>query len=146
GDTYAIFKSRLTGALPAYRGVGPIRSDDGGATWHSEPTATGSPELAGKAFFALAVDPSNRENVVGATSEGLYQRAVTAAGPQWVMRQAGVYSSVAVASSNGTIRFFAGEWGNQVLQSSDGSTWNALGTGFPAQDLGRIAVATQPGN
>ena len=70
GDTYSMFTKRLVNALPAYRGVGPIRSDDGGTTWKSEATAAGSPELAGQAFFALAVDPSDRENVVGATSEG----------------------------------------------------------------------------
>jgi hypothetical protein len=32
GDTYTLFRSRITHALPAYRGIGPIRSDDGGAT------------------------------------------------------------------------------------------------------------------
>jgi hypothetical protein len=56
GDTYAIFKNRILNALPAYRGVGPIRSDDGGVTWQSEPAAADSTDLAGKAFFALAVD------------------------------------------------------------------------------------------
>jgi hypothetical protein len=79
GDTYAMFKNRLVNAMPASRGVGPIRSDHGGSTWKSEATAAGSPELAGQAFFALAGDPSNRENVVGATSEGLYQRVAAAA-------------------------------------------------------------------
>jgi hypothetical protein len=43
GDTDAIFNSRLVDALPCYRGVGPIRSDDGGATWNSEPS---NPSLA----------------------------------------------------------------------------------------------------
>src|SRR6266571_3553477 len=53
GDTDDIFKRRLTGALPSYRGVGPIRSDNGGLTWVSE---VSTPSLAGKAFYALAVD------------------------------------------------------------------------------------------
>ncbi|HEV3408875.1 MAG TPA: sialidase family protein, partial [Chthoniobacterales bacterium] len=74
GDTHAMFSNRILNALPAYRGIGPIRSDDGGATWQVEPTAAGSPSLAGKAFFALAVDPANRENVIAATTDGLYQR------------------------------------------------------------------------
>ena len=82
GDTYSMFKNRLVNALPAYRGVGPIRSDDGGATWKAEETATGSPDLAGQAFFALAVDTGNRENVVGATSQGLYQRVAGAIEPR----------------------------------------------------------------
>lgn len=144
GDTYAIFKNRILNALPAYRGVGPIRSDDGGATWQSEPAAAGSTDLAGKAFFALAVDPTNRENVVGATSEGLYQRTVDEAGnAQWTLRRPGVHPTVTVSSKNGAVQFFAAEWGRQVLQSSDGTNWNAVGTGFPTGDVGRIAVATQ---
>ena len=65
GDTLQLFRSRVTRALPSYRGVGVIRSDDGGMNWVSEPS---SPELAGEAFFALALDPSNRENVVAATT------------------------------------------------------------------------------
>src|SRR6185503_3233738 len=59
GDTDALFGFRLTNALPAYRGIGPIRSDDGGQMWVSEPTAAASPSLAGRAFFGLAVDPAN---------------------------------------------------------------------------------------
>jgi hypothetical protein len=147
GDTYAIFRNRILNALPAYRGVGPIRSDDGGSTWKSEPTAAGSPELAGKAFFALAVDPTNRENVVGATSEGLYQRVVGAGGgAEWMIRRTGVHSSVTVAAKSGAVQFFAAEWGGKVWRSSDGSNWASVGTGFPTSDVGRIAVASQQGD
>jgi hypothetical protein len=144
GDTYAMFKNRLVNALPAYRGVGPIRSDDGGSTWKSEATAAGSPELAGQAFFALAVDPSNRENVVGATSEGLYQRVAAAAGTaQWIQRRKGVYCSVRSTLKDGTVQFFAADWGGEVWHSSDGAAWAAAGTGFPEADVGRIALAVQ---
>jgi hypothetical protein len=65
GDTHQIFQHRIVNALLAYRGIGPIRSDDGGASWTTEATAADSPPLAGEAFFALAVDPQNREHVVG---------------------------------------------------------------------------------
>ena len=30
GDTLQLFRARVTGALPAYRGVGVLRTDDGG--------------------------------------------------------------------------------------------------------------------
>ena len=143
GDTWAIFAQRVTNALPAYRGIGPIRSDDGGMTWVSERTAAGSPALAGKAFFALAVDPRNRDNVVGATTEGLYQRSGAA---QWSRRRTGVHSSVVVASRAGTTRFFAAEWGRGVYESTDGARWTPLGTGFPATGVGRIALAVQAAN
>ena len=76
GDTHGMFENRIVNALPAYRGIGPICSDDGGATWVRESTANGSPSLAGKAFFALAVDPANRENVVAATTEGFFTAAL----------------------------------------------------------------------
>jgi hypothetical protein len=146
GDTYALFSDRIVNALPAYRGIGPIRSDDGGATWISEPTANGSPQLAGKAFFALAVDPANAENVVGATSEGLYQRVSGGSGPEWVMRRPGAHSSVVIASAGGTTRFFAAEWGQRVFESADGAGWSAIGSGFPTTSVGRIALGVQANN
>jgi photosystem II stability/assembly factor-like uncharacterized protein len=147
GDTYAIFRQRITNALPAYRGIGPIRSDDGGATWITEAAAAGSPTLAGKAFFALALDPNHAESVIAATTEGLYQRAIGAAGkPLWTQRRPGVHSSVVATSTAGVTRFFCAEWAKGVFQSQDGSNWAAVGSGFPTGDVGRIALAVQPGN
>jgi len=147
GDTHQIFRSRIVNALPAYRGIGPIRTDNGGATWETEPTATGSPELAGEAFFALAVDPRNRENVLGATTKGLYQRVPkTSVQFEWVIRQPGVHSSVVVASVGGMTHFFAAEWGKGVFHSTDGDTWTPLGTGFPTNNMGRIAIGVQTDN
>ncbi len=147
GDTHALFSSRIVNSLPAYRGIGPIRSDDGGATWVVENTAPGSPGLAGKAFFALAVDPTNRENVIAATTDGLYQRTIGAGGkPSWVRRRPGVHSSVAVTSSTSSTRFFAAEWGKGVFQSPNGQTWSALAANFPTAQVGRIALGVQPNN
>jgi hypothetical protein len=146
GDTHQIFRARVVNALPAYRGIGPIRTDDGGATWTTEPTAAGSPGLAGEAFFALAVDPANRENVVGATTSGLYQRVPAVGGGfEWVRRRPGVHSSVVVATgAGGGTRFFAAEWGAGVVHSADGATWTATGSAFPATGVGRIALGGQP--
>ena len=140
GNTNHLFSSRIVNSLPAYRGVGPLRSDDGGSTWNLEPSAAGSPSLAGKAFFALAVDPANRENVVGATNNGLYQRVPKAGGgAEWVKRRNGIHSSV-VASASGATKFFAAEWGKGVYQSGNGTNWSLLGSGFPSGDLGRIGL------
>jgi hypothetical protein len=144
GETHEIFRSRIVNALPAYRGIGPIRTDDGGDTWVTERTAAGSKELAGEAFFALAVDPGQRENVVAATTAGLYQRTIRVDGTvEWVSRRAGVHSSVIAAASGGASRFFAAEWGNGVWTSTDGQTWSAAGTGFPTNGVGRISLAAQ---
>jgi hypothetical protein len=147
GDTHAMFENRIVHALPAYRGIGPIRSDDGGETWVRESTADGSPSLAGKACFALAVDPANRENVVAATTEGLYQRVRTADGdPEWVQRRPGVHSSVQVTFADGATHFFAAGWGRGVFRSSDGSHWSPVSTDFPTANVGRIALGVQPDN
>jgi hypothetical protein len=145
GDTHQLFGVRIINALPAYRGIGPIRSDDGGQTWVTERTATGSPDLAGKAFFALAVNPSNRENVVAATSDGLYQRVpVAGGGHEWRQRRSGVHSSVVVARSGSTVRFFAAKWGGGVFHSANGTNWTATGNGFPTTNVGRIALGVRP--
>ncbi len=154
GDTYTLFNRRVVNALPAYRGIGPIRTDDGGQTWVTERTAAASPSLAGQAFFALAIDPGNRDNVVAATTQGLYQRVtLPGGGAEWV-RRAGtvpetpdaVYSSAAVATDGGVTRFFAAKWGVGVFHSTNGTTWSATGAGFPVVGVGRIALGVQPTN
>ena len=93
---------------------------------------------------ALAVWPGDRENVLGATTQGLYQRVRGARGAvTWARRREGVHSSVVAASHGGTARAFAAEWGRGVFHSSDGSAWARAGTGFPA-GAGRIALAVRP--
>ncbi len=145
GDTHSMFGSRVVNALPAYRGIGPIRTDDGGQTWVTEGTAAASPSLAGEAFFSLAVDPGNRDHVMGATTGGLYQRRIIQGSAEWVQCRSGVYCSVVVAAGGGVTRFFAAEWGVGVFQSTDGANWTKAGTGLPA-GLGRIALGVQPSN
>ena len=147
GDTDLMFRQnfRVVHALPAYRGVGPLRSDDGGVKWILEDS---QPDLAGESFFALAVEPGNRENVVAATTNGLYRRVPATGGKfRWEQKRAGIYSSVVVASGNGTTRFIAAEWGKGVLQSTDGgNTWSSISSGFPSTGIGRIALAVQADN
>ncbi|HKQ75208.1 MAG TPA: hypothetical protein VJ810_16035 [Blastocatellia bacterium] len=150
GDTLQLFRSRITNSLPGYRGVGPIRSDDGGQNWESEPS---TPDLAGEAFFALAVDPRDRENVVGATTQGLYRRAPRAGGDfEWVRALNGVYSSVVVTSDGGATRFFSAKWGQSgstqgIFHSDDGGiTWAQCGNGFPTSNAGRISLGVQANN
>ncbi|HEY2196002.1 MAG TPA: hypothetical protein VGH76_27415 [Actinomycetospora sp.] len=143
GDTDALFSVRVTSALPSYRGVGPLRSDDGGGTWVTESTDPASPPLAGEAFFQLAVDPADRERVVAATTAGLYRREPDGAGGfRWVRKRSGVHPSVVVARSGGTTTFFAAAWGDKVYSSSDGATWTAVGTGFPTS-INRIGLAVR---
>jgi len=144
GDTDTIFRSRITHALPTYRGIGPIISEDGGDTWITEPSA---PSLAGFAFYELAVDPFNHENVVAATTNGLYQRTLNDSSPLWQQRRSGVYCSVVVSKSDPTITtFYAAAWGGPIYKSRDGLTWSIVGTNFPSSNVGRIAIGTQSDN
>jgi hypothetical protein len=148
GDTLQLFRVRVTSALPAYRGIGAIRSDDGGSSWTVEES---SPDLAGEAFFALAVDPNNRENVIGATTAGLYRR-VSASGGQfrWERVRDGVHAAVGATSSGSSTRFFCAVWGqngaaSNVMHSDDGGAiWLPTGSGFPTGNIGRIALGVQP--
>jgi len=149
GDTLQLFRRRVTSALPAYRGVGVIRSDDGGDNWVAEPSI---PDLSGEAFFDLAVDPRDGDNVMGATTIGLFHRVPVPGGQfQWKQARTGVHASVVVAAAAGApARFFAAEWGQKTAPSgafhSDdgGATWRPTGTGFPTNDVGRIALGVQP--
>ena len=134
--------SELVNALPCYKGVGPIRSDDGGATWNSEPSA---PSLAGYSFYQIAVDPADRDHCVAATTNGLYERIPASSGYQWQQRRTGVHSSVVATSSGGVTQWFAAAWGDKVYTSMNGTTWTALGTGFPT-GISRIALGVQPDN
>ncbi|MEK6225570.1 MAG: hypothetical protein AABM40_04660 [Chloroflexota bacterium] len=143
-DTFAFFASRVVTALPTYHGIGPVRSDTGGSTWVNEPTAAGSPTLAGCGFFELAVDPGDRENVVAATTVGLYRRESDGAGGyQWVQKRAGIHTSVVVCRSGGVTTFSAAAQGAGVFTSADGSTWTGVGTGFPATG-GRVSLGVRP--
>jgi photosystem II stability/assembly factor-like uncharacterized protein len=146
GDTDFMFRNgyRIVNALPAY-GVGPIKTDDAGTTWISEAS---NPDLSGQSFFGLAVDPTAPDNVLAATTNGLYRRVPAAGGNfQWLQQQQGTYCSVAVASATGTTRFLAAQWSGAVSHSTDhGQTWAPVGTGFPTANVGRIALGVDPGN
>ncbi len=145
-NTNRIFVGSGEGPGGAYFGVGPIVSVDGGVSWATEPTAPGSPELAGSAFYALAVDPGNPDRVVAATYAGLYRREPVGATFHWTRYQPGRWSSVVVARSGGVTTFYATPSNGPVQSSTDGATWAAAGGGFPNADVGRVGLAVQPNN
>lgn len=145
GDTFEIWSSRLTNALPSYHGIGAIRSDDGGKSWNVETTASGSSSLAGSAFYALAVDPADRENVIGATTVGLYRREpVGFGGYHWAQKQTGVYTSVMACGDSISTTLYAAQQRGPVSSSIDGGvTWTTAGTGFPSSAT-RITLGARP--
>ncbi|MDQ3983496.1 MAG: hypothetical protein M3271_12520, partial [Actinomycetota bacterium] len=142
GAVDELFASRLLSSLPAYRGVGPVVSSDGGGSWTSEPTDSAATSLAGGAFFALALDPADRERVVAATTFGLYRREPSGTGFQWTRKRTNKHTSVVACRTGTTTTFYAAEWGVGVFSSNDGDTWTAAGTGLPT--TGRITLAVRP--
>lgn len=147
-----IFVGTGEGASGAYFGVGPIRSDNGGVSWVTEPTAPGSSTLEGSAFYRLAMDPGDPDRLVGATRQGLYRREPDGSGAfHWAEKSlpGAPYlwvTGVAAARSGSTTTFYAASWGGSVYSSNDGHTWSQLGTGFPTVNVGRIGLAVQPNN
>jgi hypothetical protein len=150
-DPDRVYVGTGEGGGDGYFGVGPLRSDDGGENWITEATAPGSPELAGSGFYRLAVDPANRERVLGAAEVGLYRREPAGHGlHHWVRKQDGDFSSVVVArrrSSNANLTtFYAAKREGNVLMSNDGHAWTTIGADFPTVNVGRIGLAVQPDN
>lgn len=146
GDNVFIRGGSILGT-GAYFGVGPIRSDDGGQNWYTEPVAPGSETAGGSAFYALAIDPGDRERVVGATIDGLYRREPAGAGNyHWVRKLQGIFTSVVAARADGQTAFFAARWGGAVYYSQDGDAWNPVGKGLPSALAGRVGLAVQPHN
>jgi hypothetical protein len=143
----------------AYFGVGPIVTNNGTANppapppaWSTESAATGSPPLAGTAFYALAVDPANPDRVVAATYRGVYRREPNGMGGfQWAQKTLGGVgtqrvTSVVAAASGGTTTFYVARQSGPVYSSTDGHTWNQIGAGFPTVNVGRISLAVQRDN
>ncbi|HEV3197691.1 MAG TPA: hypothetical protein VGZ73_07275 [Bryobacteraceae bacterium] len=146
GDNVFI-QGTVVAGTGAYFGVGPIRSDDGGLGWHTEPTAPGSPSLAGASFYRLAVDQGNGDHVIAASILGLYRREPDGAGGfHWRLVEAGIFTSVVAARRNNVTTFYAANFGGTCWTSSDGVAWKQISTGFPSADVGRIGLAVQPGN
>ena len=146
GDT-VFLRSGVFLGNSAFFGVGPIRTDNGldsggAVNWIPEPS---SPSLAGSAFYALAIDPGDRERVVAATVLGLYRREPDGSGGViWQRKQTGPFTSVVAARSGSTTSFYAAAHSGNVFRSTNGNTWNIVGTGFPTSNVGRIGLAVQP--
>ena len=133
----------------AYFGVGPIYSPNGGQDWITESVKSGDPPLAGSAFYALAVDPSNSENVVGGTLRGVYRREKNGSDFHWVRKNIDggkEATSVVVAHKGSVTTFFASHYGGRVFSSNDGDVWSVLGTEFPGSNVGQVRLAVQPDN
>jgi len=138
-------------------GVGPLLSVDGGARWEVE---VSQPDLAGQRFYALAVDPTNPQQVVAATSNGLYQRRPDGKGKfywqatlEYVAGYGCYGKDVVAVQKQGVTTFYAvvmsytNTWRTSVYASTDGNQWSVLDKNFPTNLTdGNGVLAVLPNN
>ncbi|MFD9207092.1 hypothetical protein ACFVZM_12520 [Streptomyces sioyaensis] len=126
----------------AYFGIGIRRSPAGGApgTW----TLEGS-NLAGRAVYAMTIDPDNPALVLAATSNGIYRRPASGSMTSWTQvtspaftNASGTVTSLIVAGTGTNKTYYAAFLGDRVYSSADAATWTAL-TGISGG--GRVALA-----
>lgn len=137
-------------AKGGFLGIGPLVSYVGGVPTSAQPVAwqvePSFPDLAGKGFYQLAISPDDADLVVGATSGGLYRRAVQAGAASWHRILKGSFTSVVAGRRRDqTVVFLTAAKGGGVLGAdatnlADPGAWIELGTGFPTDDLGRISL------
>ncbi|HEX7312585.1 MAG TPA: hypothetical protein VF297_01620 [Pyrinomonadaceae bacterium] len=146
-DPRRVYVGTGEGGAESYFGVGPLRSDDGGDEWKQEPVVPAEATLDGSGFYQLALDPADRERVVGATERGLYRREPDGNdGFHWAQKLSGNFTSVVATRGGNTTTFYAAQKSGRVFASNDGDKWDSVGTNFPASDTHRIALAAQPNN
>lgn len=137
-----------------FLGVGPLVSHVGGVptggqvvVWQVEAVDSSSPPLEGQGFYQLAVSPDDADLVVGATTVGLYWRAVDAGSASWHRVLTGSFTSVVAGKRrDGTVVFLAAAEGGGVFAAEASrlaapDAWKELGKGFPTDNLGRICLA-----
>ena len=137
----------------SYYGTGILKSSDGGDTW----TLIGAssfqnPSGGGARIGAIAIQPSNSQTLLAASTGGVYRS--TDAGQTWTRVQGGsAATDVLFDPANGNVAYAAlgaifGAQSNGVYKSTDGgATWARAdaGTGkLPTSNVGRIALAVAP--
>jgi photosystem II stability/assembly factor-like uncharacterized protein len=142
----------FTAANEDYHGVGVLRTSDGGATWK----LVGGADLAGAAFYRIAVHPTDPDVLFGATSLGLMRsqdggttwRAITSGLPRLSTRVVSC-TDVAYDPTNAD-RAWCAFWASGIFRTDNANAarprWTKLSTGLPASGISRIALAVAPSN
>ena len=127
-----------------YSGEGILKSTNSGSSW----TLTTGP-FSGMNIGALAVQPSNYNTVLAATSQGVYRS--TDGGSTWTkVLSGGEATGVVFNPSNGNTAYAAlgtingGSANGVYVSTNGGSTWSKDSSGLPTSSVGRIALAIAP--
>jgi hypothetical protein len=155
-DTLYLGTGERFGGSSSYTGVGVYRSSNGGFNWTREATGPVPNLLDGQGFFGIAVDPSDADLAVGATTRGIWRRSTSAAPPTWqqdvVPNPAGapdIITAIAVKRITGDTQFFVARYKDRIYTATTGGgmAWADLAiAGFPAADVGRVTLAICQGS
>ena len=122
-------------------GAGVLRSTDGGTTWSTIATAP----FVGSGFYDLIVDRANRNHLLAATTNGLFES--TNAGVNWTTRRGVRTWDLSMTPAGGPGAEVLAACSDGVFRSTNGgTTWAAVALpGAPAA-FDRLAVAHAPSN
>lgn len=137
----------------SYYGCGVLRSTDGGDTWTHLgadifDTDAGGARISKVIIDAQTAGSATATTVYLATSSGVYRSPDS--GVTWTQLLPGTATDLVVDPANPRIFYAAlglpgGHASNGVYRSADGGdTWTLLAAGFPAAEVGRIALAIAP--
>ena len=125
----------------SWLGVGILRSSDGGASWSTLCTTP----FVGQGFYDLAVDSTNNQHLLAATTGGLY--ASTNGGTAWTARRNVRTWSLAIAPGGGAgAEILAASSDGLFVSTNGGTSWAHVALpGAPAA-FDRLAVAIARSN
>jgi photosystem II stability/assembly factor-like uncharacterized protein len=120
-------------------GVGLLRSADGGTSWTVHATAP----FVGLAFFDIAIDPTNTNHILAATTGGLFESAN--AGSTWTLRRGSLTFDLSFHPVNSAEVFAACDDG--LFRSTNGGTaWTAVALPSSPASFARVEVCHAPSN
>ena len=153
GNTNVIYAGTGEGFfnIDALRGVGVLKSTDGGSTWATQAGFTGSP--AGFPYYVndLYIRPDNSSIVYAATNSGLFR--TTNGGTSWayIKRGDNTYRATQiVADPTAPLTFYVafGNFSRDGIYktTNGGTTFAKLSGGFPTSGFNRISMAIAKSN
>jgi len=135
--------------IDAVKGIGLLKSTDGGATWN--PTGLAYPYIDGESILRINIDPRNTQIVFASTNSGL--RKSTDGGATFVHVRAGDIKDLVRDPQNPDVLLCAGgnpygSGNNGIYRSvNNGQSWIRSTEGLPVQDnIGRIVLTFYPAN
>jgi photosystem II stability/assembly factor-like uncharacterized protein len=131
----------------ALRGIGILKSTDGGSSWNVLNNFPGAPSPYSYYFInKLAISPDNHSTIYAATIGGVWKS--TNSGSSWNLlntaTRSGFCMDLVMHPSNSSILYasFGLFSPDGIYKTTNGGTsWSRISTNFPASGFGRISIA-----